>query len=195
MQRARKNWHGLTRRVILIGAFGVRWKTVWDDAKCALFIFVTLRTKYRSKKDGWKEGGAISTRHEIYIFTSNSGHAPAIEIAVASGTNKISLPSVSPVFPRTCRFFSVSRQTHNRQNWDTQVRMRIRIYTRIVVAAAAPPSLRTAFLYRMNNISRVRRKCIRKCARITTRKRFRQRCKLLCVKFLRNGISPHGERQ
>lgn len=133
---------------------------VRDDTKCALFIFVTLGTKYRSKKDeregslGMEAKGAVSTRREIYIFTRNVGRAflrgATIEIGVASGRNKNSLPSVSPVFPRTRRFFSVSRQKHNRQNWDTQVR--IRKYT----GPSPPPR----FPYCTNNNSCARRKCI-----------------------------------
>lgn len=86
--------------------------SVHDDTKYILFIFVTLRTKYRSKKDEKvvreADGAAISTRHETYIFTRNGGltlQGATIEIGVASETNKISLPSVSPVSPRTCRFF------------------------------------------------------------------------------------------
>lgn len=188
--RARKNWHGLTRRVILISVPRNTLGMVRDDTKCALFIFVMLGNEVpkqeRREEGGFKEEGGRSSflvfpLDTKFIYSRGTRallRGATIEIGIASGRNKNSLPSASLVFSRTRRFFSVSRQKHNRQNWDTQVR--IRKYTG-----------------RRRRVFRTVRITIRahagsasgKRAGITMRERFCRLCKLLCVKFLRNGIN------
>ena len=109
-----------------------------------------------------------------------------IEIGVASRTNKISLPSVLPVFSRTCRFFSVLR-ARNAKTDKTEIPRcgygNARVAATTVTVLCIIWIIIRVFSLEMH---------LEACWDNYSQKESRQ---LLCLKFLRNQIKPYRPAQ